>query len=278
LIVTADDFGLAPEVNEGVELAHTKGILTAASLMVGGAAADDAVARARRLPRLRVGLHLVLVDGPPVLPPERIPDLVDSEGRLRSDLAMTGIGIFFRPGARQQLAAEIEAQFAAYRATGLPLDHVNAHHHFHLHPTVCAQMLEVGKRYGLSAVRVPREPVDMLAHVEPLVRRRRRWLADLWMARLARWIRRQGLVAPERVFGLTWSGAMTEPRVAGLLRNLPDGLTEIYCHPATADSFVGAAPGYRYADELAALTAPRVKKLLGAKCVRSGGFADFART
>ena len=71
LIVTADDFGLAVPVNEAVEQGHLGGILSAASLMVTGDAADDAVARARRLPRLAVGLHLVLVDGKPCLPPER---------------------------------------------------------------------------------------------------------------------------------------------------------------------------------------------------------------
>ena len=65
LIVTADDFGAAPEVNEAVEIAHTRGILTAASLMMSGTAVGDAIARARRLPTLRVGLHLVLVDSPP---------------------------------------------------------------------------------------------------------------------------------------------------------------------------------------------------------------------
>ncbi len=82
VVVTADDFGLAREVNEAVEAAHTGGILTAASLMVAGPAAADAVARARRLPRLRVGLHLVLVEGRPVLPPEQLPDLVDATRTL----------------------------------------------------------------------------------------------------------------------------------------------------------------------------------------------------
>jgi hypothetical protein len=84
-------------------------------------------------------------------------------------------------------------------------------------------------------------------------------------------------MVPDRVFGLTWSGAMTEQRIAGVLRQLPDGLTEIYSHPATSDSFAGAASGYRYADELAALTAPGIKDLLRATGARSGGFADFAR-
>jgi len=264
-------------VNAAVELAHKQGILTAASLMVSGAAVGDAVARARSLPSLRVGLHLVLVDGRSVLPPERIPDLIDGDGRLRGDLVRTGIDIFLRPGARRQLAAEIEAQFAAYRTTGLALDHVTAHHHFHVHPTVCGQVLRIGKRHGMNALRVPREAADVLARIEPRARRRRDPVAAAWTRLLGGRVRRAGLVAPDRVFGLAWSGAMTEQRVAGVLRNLPDGLTEIYCHPAIADSFPGAEPGYRYADELAALTAPAVMDALRASGARRGGFSDFAR-
>lgn len=267
---------MAPEVNEGVELAHTNGILTATSLMVSGPAVDDAVARARRLPSLRVGLHLMLVDGPPVLPPERIPDLVDTHGQLRSDLAMAGVAIFARPGVRRQLAAEIEAQFRAYRATGLPLDHVNAHHHFHLHPTISGQMLDIGQRYGMRAVRVPWESPRMLARIESRGRYRHTWLEAPWTALLRRRVHRYGMTASDRVFGLAWSGAMTEQRIAGVLQHLPDGLTEIYCHPATADTFAGAASGYRYRDELAALMAPDIKRLMKSTGVRVGGFSDFA--
>src|SRR6185312_16149728 len=73
LIVTADDFGASVAVNEAVEQAHRRGILTCASLMVAGEAAADAVVRARAMPKLGAGLHLVLVDGRPVLPPETVP-------------------------------------------------------------------------------------------------------------------------------------------------------------------------------------------------------------
>jgi hopanoid biosynthesis associated protein HpnK len=243
--------------------------------MVAGAAAADAVARARRLPSLRVGLHLVLVDGQPVLPPERIPDLVDNHARLRRDIASAGVDIFLRPRVRRQLAAEIEAQFRAYQATGLPLDHVNCHHHLHLHPTVGAQLLAIGRRYGLRAVRVPWEARALLAGIDPRRRYRREWLVAPWVALLRRRVRRQGLTAPDRVFGLAWSGAMTEPRLEGVLRHLPNGLTEIYAHPATSAAFAGAANGYGYAAELAALTAPAIKALLRDSGARSGGFVDF---
>ena len=244
--------------------------------MVNGAAADDAVARARRLPSLRVGLHLVLVDGEPALPPGEIPDLVDAQGRLRTDMFVLGSSIFLRSNVRKQLAAEIEAQFAAYRATGLALDHVNAHHHFHLHPTVAALVLAIGQRYGMRAVRLPWERPSALTRIEPSVRHRRNRLAAPWSAALRMRLRRRGLTAPDQVFGVAWSGAMSEERVAGVLRHLPDGITEIYLHPATADSFAGAASGYRYAEELAALTATGVKALLRATGARTGGYSDFA--
>jgi hopanoid biosynthesis associated protein HpnK len=244
--------------------------------MVSGAAAADAIARARRLPTLRVGLHLVLVDGPPALPPGRIPDLVDGEGQLRGDLGKAGVGIFLRPRTRDQLTAEIEAQFSAFQATGLPLDHVNAHHHFHLHPTVGAQILDIGRRYGMRGIRVPIEDSDLLARIDPAQRSDGAWASAPWAALLHRRVRRNGLSSPDRVFGVAWSGAMTEPRVIGVLENLAEGVTEIYCHPATTDRFAGAAHGYRYADELAALTSPAVKDALHASGARSGGFADFA--
>ena len=88
--------------------------------MVTGPAAADAIARARRLPSLRVGLHLVLVDGDPALPPARVPDLVNASGRFRCDLAAVGCAIFLRPRVREQVAAEIAAQFEAFTATRSP--------------------------------------------------------------------------------------------------------------------------------------------------------------
>jgi chitin disaccharide deacetylase len=244
--------------------------------MVGAPAAADAVARARRLPSLRVGLHLVLVDGSAVLQPENLPDLVDAKGCFRIDMVKTAIDIFFRPALRRQVAAEITAQFEAFMRTGLRLDHVNAHKHFHLHPTLAAQILEIGRRYGIRAIRVPVEPVHILARVEPNISRPRAMLTAPWAALLKAQARRHGLVVPDNVFGLTWSGAMIEPRLAGLLLHLPDGMTEIYAHPATSGAFEGAASNYRYADELAALTSPAVLAAARASGARLGGFADFA--
>jgi chitin disaccharide deacetylase len=273
LIVTADDFGAALEVNAAVEQAHCEGILTAASLMVAGDAADDAVARARRLPALGVGLHLVLVEGRPVLPPERIPALVGSDGLFRTDMVRTALTIFASRAARRQLAAEIDAQFAAFAATGLTLDHVNAHKHFHLHPTIASAILRAGKRHGMRAMRAPIEPPGVIAAIEG--RPRRAGIEHLWAKVLRRRLRGAGLIVPDQVFGLAWSGTLTAPRLLGLLDALPPGLTEIYAHPALGP-YAGGAPGYLYAEELAALTDPLAKAAIIRKDVQTGRFADIA--
>ena len=274
LIITADDFGAANQVNEAVERAHRDGIMTAASLMVAGPAAGDAVRRAKSMPRLRVGLHLVLVEGRPVLPAGAVPDLVEESGHFRTDMARAGAAMFFRPKVRAQLRAEIQAQFAAFAATGLALDHINAHKHFHLHPTIAGLVVEVGKAYGVKGARVPLEPQSVLARIEPRKSSAVVALTAPFARGLARRFRKAGMAAPDAVFGLAWSGAMTPERLKRLIAQLPDGLSEIYTHPATGP-YPGSAPGYQYARELAALTDPGLPDLLAANGIRTGGFGDF---
>ncbi|KMO15117.1 hopanoid biosynthesis-associated protein HpnK [Methylobacterium platani] len=277
LVVTSDDFGLSSQVNAAVERAHRDGILTAASLMVSAPGAADAVARARAMPSLRVGLHLVMVEAWPTLHASALPDLVDRDGLIRADQGRLGLDLALKRSTRRQLAAEIRAQFEAFRATGLPLDHVNAHKHFHVHPIIVGMVLSIGRDYGMRAIRVPLEPRGTLRRAEPGAYPRLALDTAPWAALLRARARRAGLLTPDRVLGLAWSGAMTPARVEGLLRHLPDGLTELYLHPATAGGFPGEAPGYAYAEELAALVSPASRAALAASGAVTGGFSDFAR-
>ena len=274
LAITADDFGLSEPVNAAVEEAHRRGILSAASLMVGAPAAADAIRRARALPGLRVGLHVVLVNDDPMTPRAQIPALVDASGRLRNDLVGYSVRSVIAPSVRRQISAEITAQFEAYRATGLPLDHVNAHRHFHLNPVVAAAIVGIGRRYGMRALRVPVEPWRIVADIDPQTHRLAARVVAPWATWLRAQIRRAGLITADAVFGLAWSGAMTKSRVAALLGRLPPGFVEIYFHPATTDAFAGAAPGYRYADEFAALCDANCIAAARRSGYAIGGYAD----
>lgn len=259
LVVTADDFGLSRQVNDAVRIAHHDGILTTASLMVGSPAAADAVEIARRTPSLKVGLHLVMVEARPLLQPVDIPDLVDGNGFFRSDMARFGADIFFRPRVRRQLEAEIEAQFTAFMATGLPLDHVNAHKHFHIHPTIGGIVVRLSARYRAPWLRVPAEDAKLIASIDGGSAGMTGLVMRPWTSLLKARARRAGIATPDHVFGLAWSGAMTAKRLLALAPRLPAGFTEIYTHPATDGAYEGAAPGYLYSDELAALIDPAVK-------------------
>ena len=262
LIINADDYGLDPAVNAAVEQAHVDGVLTTASLMVGAAAVADAVERAKRLPRLGVGLHLVLADGPAVSPRDAIPDLVDVSGRFGNHMARDGFRFFFLPRVRRQLAIEIRAQFEAFRATGLTLDHVNAHKHFHLHPTVLSLILDIGRDYGLNAVRLPREP-DAAPLLAP------------WLALTRRRLRAANVLHNDAMFGLDATGAMDEAALLAAIERLPPGLNEIYLHPATRRGLTPTMSDYRHDDELAALLSPRVRDAIAQRGVVTGRWADF---
>lgn len=263
LIVTADDFGLHTAVNEAVEQAFEKGVLRAASLMMAAPATADAVARARRMPGLAVGLHLVLADGQALLPAALIPDLVNAHGGFDSAMVRNGLRFFFLPRIRRQLAAEIRAQFEAFAATGLTLDHVNAHKHFHLHPTVLSLLLSIGQEYGLRAVRLPAEPGS-----GP-------WLRP-WLA-LMRWrLANAGVGCNDQVLGLRHTGGMDEAVLLKMLQDLPSGLTELYLHPAIHGGLTPEMAAYRHADELAALLSPQVRSAIEGCCHLCHGFGDPA--
>ena len=271
VILSADDFGLSLGVNEAVEQAHRGGLLSTASLMVAGPAAADAVRRARAMPGLRVGLHLVVIEGP-AAEPSASPGLVDATGQFPSDQLRLGFNYFARPAIRRQLQHEIRVQYQAFAATGLRLDHANAHKHMHLHPTVGRMMIEVGREFGLQAIRVPAEPPAVMAALGapqgPGARALHAW------TRLLRWqARRAGLRTNDHAFGIAWSGHMTAARLAALAPRLPGGLSEIYFHPATHRDAVltRLMPDYEHEAELAALCDPEVRAALaGAGAVLTG--------
>jgi hopanoid biosynthesis associated protein HpnK len=272
LVVTADDFGLSPEVNEAVRIAHESGVLSGASLMVAAPAAREAVALARSRPGLKVGLHLTLAEGRPILPETAVPDLVDGSGNFRPGLVGHGARIFFSPRARRQALDECRAQLEAFEKTGLELDHINGHNHFHIHPTILGAILEFARRARVPAVRVPSQPIATM----PISMA---WTAAVMapcVAHTRSRLRRAQIPTNDCLFGLFETGAMVESAWLRLIPLLPEGLTEIYCHPATATAgaLLESMPEYRHAEELAALTSPRVRLALERADVRLTSFSE----
>jgi chitin disaccharide deacetylase len=276
LIVTADDFGAATSVNEAIELAYRSGILNTASLMVSGRAFEDALFRAKRMPGLRVGLHVTVTDAPSMLDPTLVALLVDERGELSKGLLRSGLAFSTNGGVRTQLAAEIRAQFEAFQATGLALDHVNGHNHMHIHPTVLGLILEIGRDYGMRAVRLPYEPFLpswRSAHTDLLARAGFGIFLSPMTALMRTRLRRRGITFNDFLFGITDTGRMTSERVLRMISYLPNGLSEMHFHPATA-RWPGMPSYARCEDELAALTNPEVGDALKRHGITVVSFGD----
>ncbi|HTW33094.1 MAG TPA: hopanoid biosynthesis-associated protein HpnK [Rhizomicrobium sp.] len=281
VIFTADDFGLDEAVNEAVERAHRDGVLTSASLMVTAPAAADAVARAKRLPGLAVGLHLVLVQGVPALAQKEAAPLVGRNGAFLDSPAQAGLHYFFSPTARRALGAEIRAQFEAFQRTGLPLDHVDGHTHLHIHPTIFALLLAIGRDYGMKAMRVPYENPAASARAAGRGKLSRMAISTAfapWAKTMRARLRRAGVAANDAQFGFHDTGAMTEDLVLRQLENIEPGMvTEFYFHPATRKSEIlqRQMPGYRNVEEFEALGSPRLREALRRLDITPIAFRDL---
>lgn len=264
LIVNADDFGESHSINEAVIRAHRDGILTTASLMTNEAACAEAVELARQNPQLGVGLHLTFLMGHSALSPKEIPGLVNERSEFSNDPVKVGFAYFFRRSLREQLRKEIHAQFARFRATGLPLDHVNGHLHMHLHPVVFKILMEDAEQLGIRHLRLTR---DCLA-------RSRRMATGRWLYRLSHATiyeilssRARGPLQQKKIrhaqitFGLLQDSHVDEDYILKVLPELPPGDSELYSHPSL-DNFK---------HEFDALVSPRVKsrvKELGIELIR----------
>lgn len=268
LIVTADDFGLTIEVNEAVEDAHRRGILTAASLMVGAPAAADAIKRAKRLPHLGVGLHVTLTDGLALTAHRDAPILVSPTGHFHGRMVETSFRLAVDARLRSEMRREILAQFEAFQRTGLPLDHVDSHKHFHVHPMIFEDIVTIGKGFGLRAIRFPYERLVDSMRISGSMASRRLDLMVLRcvLAHMRRRIRHHRLYTNDIVLGLGASGSMDRLHLLRALSCQPGRLTEIYLHPATVSgaAVTPSAPRARHHDEYLALLDPDVHRALAA--------------
>ena len=252
LVVNADDFGRSASINQAVIRAHREGVLTTASLMVNEPAREEAVALARANPRLGVGLHLTLLCGRAALSRAAIPGLADSEGKFSEHPAGAGFRYYFRRELRGQLRAEIHAQFERFRATGLPLDHVNGHLHMHLHPTVFDILMEDAAQLGIERLRVTSDPFGLnlgLARGHLGNRAIHAIIFNRLGARARPALQRRGIRHTDRVFGLLQNARVDEAYVLRLLACLPAGDSELYSHPSLDE----------FKHEFDALISPRVR-------------------
>lgn len=260
LIINADDYGLTPAVNRGIEEAHAAGCVTSASLLVNLPGFHDAVRRAQGAPTLGIGLHVNLTAGAPVAGADAVPSLCDPQtGRFHSLRHLAARSLYGRIAPRDVLA-ECSAQIARLRDTGLPITHVDAHRHVHLLPGIWKPFLEAVRRAGIQIVRLP---LERLRHTLGSTSALAEQVALRVVHRLA-----GSAIAPQRVADFRGSALLDRAhfrdRVLRIIDTLRPGLTELMVHPGYCDEGMEQWDRYTWQREreLRGLVDPAVRERL----------------
>jgi hopanoid biosynthesis associated protein HpnK len=281
LVINADDFGLDPAVNAAIAKAHTDGLLTSASLLIAAPHAAEAIEFARFHPHLGVGLHLCLVDGRSAALPDKIPSLATAMGQLPPSPFALSVRLSSNKQLETDIEIELRAQISQFMTTGLRPTHFDTHQHTHLHPRVRNIVARLAREYGVTYIRAPVEPLwpALCCSPQRLPRKLVRWTI---FSTLGSWtkrqLRQQGFRTVDCAVGVLDPGHLTEEFLAPYLRRLPDGLTEVFFHPADrpAEPLLQMQRGYEHAAELQALCSPQLRQLINDSGIRLTNFRELA--
>lgn len=280
LIINADDLGLTSGVNRAIEEAARAGAITSATLMAKSRAFDEAVALAKKIPSLKIGCHVVLIDGEPLT--TGLKSLTGGKSRFRSSMNNFAWAAVRKDISQEEIQGEAEAQIRKIQATGINLTHVDTHKHTHMFPHVLRPVLKAAKICGIRKVRNPFEPAEIW--------RRSLFNPGLWprtfeVAMLSRFaqnflriVQEEGLFTTSGTAGIIATGSMDQKMLLRTIQSLPEGTWELVCHPGYVDADLKAA-GTRLVQsrqvELDALRSAETRQLLAKRGIELISYADL---
>ncbi len=245
LIVNADDLGWTDGVNRGILEAFHHGIVTSTSLLANGAAFAGGVEAARSAPGLGVGVHLNLSDGPPTADRETVTTLLNDDGAFAGGPE----NLLLRRARGGLSLAEVEnewdAQIQKVRDAGIAPTHLDGHKHVHMLPGFFEIALRLAKRHDIGAIRVALEASSLRAalsagakqHAGVVLKQGVQARGLKFLARDARELAEHaGISTTDYFCGIAQTGELTREGVEQLVKSLPDGTTELMCHPGYMDS------------------------------------------
>ena len=288
LIVNADDFGWTSGVNRGIAEAHRNGIVTSASLIANGPAFDDGVSVAGTLPTMGVGVHLNLSDGAPLSGARTVPSLVDGQGRLSGGPEQLLLKLARRKLKLAEVEREWNAQIERVRAAGISPTHLDGHKHVHMLPGLFPVALKLARRHSIASIRISSEASSLRAALSGKSGRNagvmlKQGVQARGLKLLARDARkladRAGVAAADYFCGIAQTGVLTREGVLDMLEVLPEGTTELMCHPGYVDDDL-AQSATRLKDsrasELAILTDTAVRKSVASHGIRLINYGQIA--
>jgi predicted glycoside hydrolase/deacetylase ChbG (UPF0249 family) len=288
LIVNADDLAWAEGVNRGIAQAHRNGIVTSTTILANGAAFASAVELVKATPSLSVGVHLNLSDGKPVSLPETVPSIVNDRGEFKGGPEALLLRVARRNLRLKEVEIEWESQIQKVVNAGIQPTHLDGHKHVHMLPGMFEIVLRLAKRNNIAAVRISHEGSSLRAALSsgekqniPLVMKQGVQARVLkLLARDARTLAEAAGIATTDYFcGIAQTGELTIEGMKCLLQNLPEGTTEMMCHPGFMDKELEES-ATRLQDsrelEVQILTSPDIRNLVASQGIRLIDYAFVA--
>lgn len=248
LIVNADDFGLHPLINAGIIKGHQEGFITSTSLMPSAPCWQEAVRLAKENPRLGIGVHLTLVGGvPSVLPKEQVSSLLDDDGLFLPDYVAFAKRYYSGAVKKAELEAELRAQLERALSCGVNITHIDSHQHTHVLPGINSLVLKLSNEYNIIRVRIPKEGYLFTGGFQTSIgrligRSGLSFCADMAALRADS----LGLRHPQHFYGMLAGGHLNAQLIANILRQLPEGVSEIMTHPGLDSAALGKAFSWQY--------------------------------
>lgn len=232
LIINADDFGLHELINQGIITAFTKGCLTSTSLIAGGVAAEQAMSLASTHKNLGVGVHLTLVGSlKPVLPLDKVRSLINTDGVFPATHVEFMKKYFMGNINLPEVYSELSAQVQMIKKHLSPT-HLDSHQHLHILPKIFDIALTICKQENIHAMRIPAEPYTFSGQYPLTLGRLIGRTGLTFLSGLARAkLNKEKIKTTEHFFGMIAGGNMNTNYLKNIIRQLPQGRTEIMMHP-----------------------------------------------
>jgi predicted glycoside hydrolase/deacetylase ChbG (UPF0249 family) len=289
LIVNADDLGWTEGVNRGIAEAHRNGIVTSASLLANGAAFESGVELARTMPALGVGVHLNLSDGEPVAPRELVTSLLNERGALEGRPESLLLRLARRSVLLEEVEREWDSQIQKVRDFEIQPTHLDGHRHVQMLPGLFEIALRLAKRHGIAAVRISHEESSLRVALSTGAKQKgsvvmRQGVQARGLKLLAPDAREQaeraGIATADYFCGIAQTGELTREGILRLLEILPEGTTELMCHPGYVDADLAKSGTRLQASrqtELEILTDTGVRNLVASQGIRLIDYAFVAQ-
>jgi len=245
LIVNADGFGFGPGATQGIVDALEEGkFISSVSVNANFPEVDRVRELVAKFPHVSIGVHLNPAVGRPCLPACEVRSLLGPDGFFHGDDFIR----LLRKGAIavQELDAELDAQIARVRELAQNrLTHLDSQENTHLY--YFDLFLRLLRKWGLCRMRnnaslICLEAADpRYSRVKAYLREPHVWLMHCYRKHQMRKARAVGIRLADNLITVGYAGTGNKAHFENwlrILRNLPAGTYEIYCHPAYPDGIL----------------------------------------